>query len=376
MAEEYERVCLEGGLEPLASVLAAFSSAQLSGEFLCRGSPSSPRLTDSHCPALAAGLIASGVSVAVLSNHSIGDAGVEALFSEGEWPALTSLNLSENDIGVVGAASLARTLPGACPNLQELVLDACPLGEAGGCALATLVESHPGLAILRVVRCDFGMDALIALTNSLSRTASLNVLDISEPLLFSRNEETSGHIARALVGNVSLVRLAMRKHKFATDTTTEWLCDALLDNAVLRELDLGGNALGPPSGVHLQKALAAGANLGVLQLAGCRLGDEGACALATVLGGSGGNGVVCSLRHLDLRKNGIGAAGIVALMAALEHPSCPLQQLLLAGNPGLAPGGPGAEAISATVNSGVVRTAMDLVCNTVDGEAQIAEIVV
>ena len=373
MASEYVELCEQCGVTPLPEVCSSFEQCLATGDFLLRGVAGGCRLTYDQCAPLSAGLQVSGVSGISLPNHNLVDDAVEAFFSEKVYSSVTSLNLSENSIGWVGARALAKHLPSACPNLQELVLDGCPLGEAGGCAVATLVEAHPTLSILRVAQCDLQMDAIIAITSALARTSSLNVLDISGVILFSRNEETTGHIARALVGNGTIVRLAMRKHPKITDTSVEWMCDALLDNAVLRELDMSLNALGPPSGVSFAKALSSGANLSVLQLSGCRLGDEGACALAAVLGG-GGVDPVCGLNHLDLRKNSIGAVGVAALMAALEHPACPLQQLLLGGNPGLAPG-PGAEAVSSALLSGVLRTAMDLEVNTVDGEAQVAEII-
>jgi len=372
MAEEYLEYCEKNGCFPLPAVVSAFEASQSSGDFSLRGVAGGFRLTADNCAALATGLSASGVGGIVLTNHNLGDDSIQLLFSSSVYRNLSSLNLSDNSFGAEGARVLSNVLLSACPNLQELALDGCPLGEAGGCLIASLVEAHPNLAILRVAQCGLQMDAIIAIASSLARTSSLSVLDISGCVLFSRNEETTSHIARALVGNGSLVRLAMRKHPHITDTSVEWLCDALLDNAVLRELDLSFNALGPPSGVFFSRALSSGSSITVLQLAGCRLGDEGASALASVLGG--GNSPVCELNHLDLRKNSIKAKGIAALMSALEHPACPLQQLLLGGNPGLAPGA-GAEAVSSAILSGLLRTAMDLEVNTVDGEAQIAEII-
>jgi Ran GTPase-activating protein (RanGAP) involved in mRNA processing and transport len=358
----YTEFCASSSVAPFPAILAAL---ELAGpELTVKGAPGS-RLQDADCAAVGATAAATRLAVLSLVAHEISDAGAAALVAEGRASSLVALNLSLNNIGAAGGAALAAALRGA-GELEELTLDGNPLGEAGGVALAGLVESHPRLAQLRVARCDFGPDALIALATALAATASLRLLDVSEPLLFSRNEETAAHFARALRANASLVRLVMRKHPRTTDTTAEWLCDALLDNAALRQLDLSANPLGPPSGAAFAQALAAGAVLTHLELASCRLGDGGAAALAGALAAPD-----CALRHLDLRSNGIGEAGVAALMGALCAPGCALESLFLWGNPGLQPG-PGAEAVMEALSSGAVRAVTDLQPFEVDGEAQVA----
>jgi carboxyl-terminal processing protease len=63
---------------------------------------------------------------------------------------------------------------------------------------------------------------------------------------------------------------------------------------------------------------------------------------------------------LDLRNNEIGDAGIAALAAALASPACPLEQLLVSGNPGLQSARAGATAWGDAVSSGNVRAATDV----------------
>lgn len=369
MADAYLDACSAAGVAPLDRVALALDACAQSGHLQLRGSNAAPRLGDGDCEALGAALPASRCELLDLSNNAIGDSGAAALASEERCASLVSLNLGENDISWSGARALAASLL-PCGALEELVLDANPLGEAGGCAVAALVEAHPRLAQLRLCRCDLGIDALIALCSALARTASLRLLDLSEPLLSSRNEEASSHLARALAANASLVRLALRKHPHLTDTGAEWLCDALLDNASLRELDLSANGLGPPTGAALADALARGANLTVLQLAGCRLGSEGCAHLARALGSGR-----CGLRHLDLRRNGCGGEGVVALCAALAREECGLESLLLWGNPGLGPaGGAGAEALAQLLASGALRAVLDVGVTRVDGRAEVCEL--
>jgi len=359
----YHDFCSAAGIIPYPAVVAAL--ALDSPELSAKGVPGERRLTDADCAPLGAVLPAARLAVLSLPAHEITCAGVSHLVADGRCASLVALNLTLNGIGGAGAAALAAGLRGA-GELEELTLDGNPLGEAGGVAIAGLVEAHPRLAQLRVARCDLGPDALIALASALGATASLRLLDVSEPLLFSRNEETAGHFARALRANASLVRLVMRKHPHTSDTTAEWLCDALLDNAALRQLDLSANPLGPPAGAAFAHALTAGATLTHLELASCRLGDDGAAALAGAVASPD-----CALRHLDLRSNGVGEAGVAALMGALCLPDCALESLLLWGNPGLKPG-PGAEAVLEALNSGAVRAVTDLQPFEVDGVAQVA----
>jgi hypothetical protein len=80
------------------------------------------------------------------------------------------------------ACLVASYFRAAKPRSKVLVLDANPLGELGGAAIAGLVECLPSLTQLRLCRCELGIDAIIALCASLARTASLRLLDLSEPL--------------------------------------------------------------------------------------------------------------------------------------------------------------------------------------------------
>jgi Ran GTPase-activating protein (RanGAP) involved in mRNA processing and transport len=365
MADVYLDLCAQQSLEPLERVTAALTECAQSGQLALRGSNAVARVADEACEALGAALPASRAEVVDLSNNSIGCSGAAALCADGRCASLLVLNLGENAISWSGAKALAANLQGGA--LEELVLDANPLGDAGGAAIAALVESLPRLAHLRLCRCDLGVDGLIALASALGRSATLRLLDLSEPLLFSRNEETTSHLARALTANASLVRLALRKHPHLTDTSVEMLTDALLDNAVLQELDLSANALGPPSGALLAAALTAGSGLSVLQLAGCRLCSAGIAPLAAALASG-----ATALRHLDVRNNSCGEEGVVALVEALASPACPLETLLLWGNPGLA--GAGAEALGALLASGHLRCALDVAVTVVDGQAQVCEL--
>jgi hypothetical protein len=268
---------------------------------------------------------------------------------------LAVLSLADNELSGAGAAALAARLARVAPYLRTLVVDGnAALGDEGAASLAALLESHPSLAALCVARCGVGPEGLIALSGAIARSAVLAHLDLSEPALFSRNEETTHHIARALRSNASLTSLILRKHRHMSDTSVEVLVDSLLDNASLLALDLSANHLGPPSAETLAKAIRAGLPCRSLSLAFCRVADPGAVALAAALGVGG-----VELASLDLRHNDIGDEGLTALANALLSPACPLLELRLAGNR-LAPGARGVEALAAALRGGAVRARVDL----------------
>ena len=150
------------------------------------------------------------------------------------------------------------------------------------------------------------------------------------------------------------------------------LCDFLLDNAAaggrLASLDLSSNRLGPPSGVTFAKAFESGLALRALNLSRCRIGDEGAVALARSLTAAGGG----RLERLDLRACGVGDEGNEALAEWLGGPACGLREVLLFGNDST-PGARGTTALGVAIMSGAVRCATDLKPYVVDDAMMLAQ---
>jgi Ran GTPase-activating protein (RanGAP) involved in mRNA processing and transport len=260
--------------------------------------------------------------------------------------------------------------------LEQLVLDGNAIGDEGGAAVAELASALPTLRALSVARCELRQSALISLSVALAatgpRASALASLDVSEPRLFSRNEETTYHLAKALRANVALEHLAMRKHPHLSDAGVASLCDFLLDNAAaggrLESLDVSSNRLGPPSGVTFARAFESGLALRALNLSRCRIGDEGAVALARSLGAAGGG----RLERLDLRACGVGDEGNEALAEWLGGPACGLRECLLFGNDS-SPGARGTTALGVALMSGAVRCATDLKAYVVDDAMMLAE---
>jgi Ran GTPase-activating protein (RanGAP) involved in mRNA processing and transport len=312
-----------------------------------------------------------------LSVNQITDAGVTSLAAllassggASSGASVTYLNLRDNaGITQEGARALSESLLKKNMTIRTLVLDGNPLGDAGAKALADLAADHPSLTHLSLARCDVATDGVIALSSALHRAKTLVRLDLSEPRLFSRNEETASHLGRALRVNSSLRHLALRKHPHMTDTGIHALLDGLLDspNPTLTDLDLSANRLGPPAGVYLASALERGLPIRGLKMPNCRIADEGAAHLARVLA-AGATG----LRDLDLRGNSIGDVGLTALAEALVSPSCPLGAVQLWGNL-MEPGMDGTTALGQALLSGEVRARVDCEAYVVDGVVMLAE---
>jgi Ran GTPase-activating protein (RanGAP) involved in mRNA processing and transport len=299
------------------------------------------RVGDADIKALSVMLPTSSITAFIANYGDMTDAGAEVL-AAALPSSLQHLSLASNSLAAAGVKAIVEAAK-KLPSLTSLVLDSNALGKEGGAVLADLVASHSCLEVLSAARCELDTDAVLFLCTALAKTTSLRSLDISEPLLFSRNEETAYHVSKALRCNSSLEHLSLRKAPFVVDSGLEAICEYLLDNSSLRSLDLTACRIGPPGGVTLARTLAAGARLHSLNLSHCRVADQGAVALAAVLRDGATN-----LVDLDLRNNDIKDEGLVALAEALVSPSCPLQRLQVFGNH-LQAGSEGCTAVAAAV---------------------------
>merc|ERR1719198_1336133 len=147
------------------------------------------------------GLKVEGVS---LSNHEITDVGVGHLCkllnddsAYNYYSLVTSLELRGNSIGSKGCEQLASALS-ANKKLKKLDLSWNPIGMRGGFRLAEMLVSNVGLEVLRVGNVDFTTDTLIALLSLLRTNEVILEFDCQNPRLFSRQEDTTKHVARVL----------------------------------------------------------------------------------------------------------------------------------------------------------------------------------
>lgn len=317
LAEAYNASCKHHGVEPIQHCSAQLATGVAPFALDLRGNTvplqqQKRRLNDTDFNALADVLLDNRTLISTLdiSYNDIGDGAAASLGDVVLGCGISVLNASSNAFSGLGAKILSSTLA-TCTDLQSLDLSNNTLSDEGGVAVAALAGSHPALCWLSLRHTDIGINTIIALSAAIASTRSLQTLDISDPLLFSRDDDATTHIARALRVNRSVTSLRLSKHRFFDFAATSILTDCLLDNCVVKHLDLTANSIGGPGAAAIARALAAGVPLERLDLTSCRICDEGAAALA---------GVVitgCSLRSLNVKRCEIGDAGIAALAGTI-----------------------------------------------------------
>ncbi|WLD11866.1 COR domain-containing protein [Planctellipticum variicoloris] len=284
----------------------------------------------------------------ILSNNNVGTEGARALAS---LTNLTSLDLRRNCIGVEGARALA-----SLTNLTSLNLNNNEIGDEGARALASLTN-------LTSLKLNFnsvgpeGARALASLANLTSLELSFNsVGSEGARLLASLTNLTSLSLDENGVGDEGARALASLTNLTSLDLWNNGVgsegARALASLTKLTSLSLNDNHVGDEGA----RALASLTNLEVLDLWRNGIGDEGARALASLTNLTSldlwGNGVgdegaraLASLKNLevlDLWNNGVGDEGARAL-ASLTN----LASLYLSDN-GL--GAEGARALASLTN--------------------------
>jgi uncharacterized protein (TIGR02996 family) len=217
-----------------------------------------------------------GLRRLTLTRNRFGDDAAEQLARSPHLTALEDLDLGENEIGESGARALAAAP--AWANLRRLELRDNRLGPAGAEALAGS-ERLPALRRLGLSGNDVGLPRLQSLArgNDLLRVPELDL---------SVNGLTAAGLQVILTkppgGDPAAVRLT--------------------------ELDLSGNAELGDAGARVLTGPPHLANLTVLRLAGCGVGNDGARALARC------PHLMNRLETLDLTANPIDDAGLRAFL--------------------------------------------------------------
>lgn len=150
---------------------------------------------------------------------------------------------------------------------------------------------------------------------------SLTDLDLSRHALDGLFMFT--YFITALSANSRLQTLRLSKNHFTVDQLAT-LATTLEGNVSLIALVLDDNDLGPDSAVEIARILRR-SSLKTLSLAGNRIGDDGAQAIANALLSNK------TLTSLNLEYNDITSKGILSVSQALAH-SASLQELSLAAN--------------------------------------------
>ena len=265
------------------------------------------------CEALCASLKGNvGLRVWNLARNNLKVEGAEhlaGLLRSPKCAPLTTLDLSFNALGDVGAAEVARALEGN-PTVENLTMQRNAIGPKGAKALAGWVASATG----RCAKLDLkhnsikGADATELLA-AVGVSKTLEELDLGENQL---GDLGVVELAEALQANTTcpLKRLDLGKNGI-TDAGAQILAAALLTNAVLTVLSLKGNSVSEAGAQALAEVLRANSSLTSLDVSGNDLGPEGAGYLAAGLRENEG------LLHLGLADNDLEDEGAARLAAAL-----------------------------------------------------------
>lgn len=253
-----------------------------------------------------------------LSYNELSDEGISLLSSSmlgSRASRLNSFSVRANSIGPAGCQALCQSLR-YCRQLKRLDVSRNPLGRIGGLAVIALLQANPGILEVFLGDTEIDIDVLVALSSLLlTGSLQLKVCEIENPRIISLQEDHTVHLGRMLRMNTHICELYLGKHRMRDDGVRQ-LVDFLLENKVLRVLDLRCNDLGADGAKHLGKLLASDCRLLKLNLSGNRIGEkdnvQGAKAIAEALRG---NSV---LRHLDLNHNGLCGEALLHLAEAVE----------------------------------------------------------
>lgn len=355
--EDYLKVCAELEKQPDTGILAVLNSAVddsfldpiIEFDLFLHGNKRNEhnemyrrRLTDEDASILYKTLRSNTFVIGLdLGYNCIGDDGAN-LISQllQETVCLQWLVLSYNDIGPAGGEAIAKGLQ-VNETLGKLRLNGNKIKSKGGMAIAGALQVNTMLEELDLGETDQEIESIIAMTTVLNLNNTLKSVNLNRPVLFTRQEETTVHVAKMLKVNVRLREIHLT-HYDMRDFGAERLKENLTDNLTLTHLDLRSNNITRDGAKHLAILLKSNTPLEVLNLAYNRIEDDGAIALADALAAYNTN-----LTTLVICSNNIAGDGLCAVAKAmrsngalhavyiwgnkLEEPACRAFQDLLDG---------------------------------------------
>lgn len=173
--------------------------------------------------------------------------------------------------------------------------------------------------------CDLRIDSIIALSTVLTQNTHLKAVVLSRPIFFSHQEEQAVHISRMLRMNSSLTEIHLEKFDLQ-DFGLKTLCEGLLENCVLKYLNISSNRFSRDGGHILADYLKENTPLEILDVSNNRLEDEGISMISSSLALHNTH-----LKALSVRFNQIGPAGLYNLSRSLYHNKI-LKSLYVWGN--------------------------------------------
>jgi hypothetical protein len=224
--------------------------------------------------------------------------------------SISRLDLSYNDIGEEGGKAVAGLLK-SNKTLAHLALNGNKVGDKGGLMMAQALCENTTLRTAELSNMELGHQTLGMMGIALSKNQSLLVLNIDRPCLFSCQEEAIEHLGMGLRVNTSLRSLSL-KNAQVHDRGCFLLCDNLVLNYSLTELDLSSNKLTEDCGPSLAHLLERNEHISKLYLANNELHDRGCTALSQSLSNN------ASITDLDVAYNGIDNDGLLQLASAVH----------------------------------------------------------
>jgi len=255
-----------------------------------------------------------------LNHNSIGSEGVIVFCGgAGQSKCLASVHISYNGIDTEAAAEAIGLMMTSCGTLVEMNLSGNHIDPRGAPHIGSAIEHSK---VLTMYLEDMGFDEMSIddfLDHGAAETQDLQVMILNNNPV---GDEGLGIIAECL--SIGLTDLSLSKCALTS------ACEATLLNLVslspnLRSLDLSDNDLGPSGCSDMVAWMTQNErdnfSLRSLELAGCKLGDDGFHQLVPILG---------ALTYLGVRSNGITSTGLEAVMNS--HRMIQLKCLDLANN--------------------------------------------
>ena len=279
--------------------------------------------------------------------------------SKGALRVNTSVKTLELSYSPLGANALAEMLGGngaessgtvnTTLRLEHVDLSSCDIGHAGAQHLAQALCVNTSVKILKLSYNPLGDEGAKALAEILGRNGTESSETVNTTLehvdLSWCSIEPIGaqHLAQALRVNTSVKTLNLSCNPLVGYEGAKALAQMLGGNGVescgivnttLEYVVLSDYNIGPVGAQHLAQALRVNTSVKTLDLSHNLLGDEGAKALAEILGGNGAESsgtANTTLKHINLSFCSIGPVGAQHLAQALRV-NTSVKTLKLSGN--------------------------------------------
>ena len=242
--------------------------------------------------------------------------------------SVKTLKLFNNPLGDEGAKAFAEMLGGngaessgtVNTTLEHVDLSNCSIGPVGAHHLAQALCVNTSVKTLKLSHNPLGDEGTKVLVEMLGAESSGTVNTTLEHVDLSNcsiGPVGAHHLAQALCVNTSVKTLKL-SHNPLGDEGTKVLVEMLgaessgTVNTTLEHIDLSYCSIQPVGAQHLAQAVQVNTSVNTLNLRDNPLGDEGAKALAEMLGGNGAESsgtVNTTLEHVDLSNCDIGPVG-------------------------------------------------------------------